>query len=128
MNTLVTHSIKVSVEPYYLPHESQPMQQRFVFAYNITIENQSHFVVKLLRRHWHILESNGVRREVEGEGVVGMQPELAPGSSYQYTSWCPMMTDAGKMFGTFQMIRLETSDLFYVNIPEFSMFPPFKMN
>lgn len=128
MNTLVTQGIRVSVEPYYLPYESLPTQQRFVFAYRITIENQSHFTVKLLRRHWHIVESNGLRREVEGEGVVGLQPVLEPGQRHQYTSWCPLATDIGKMYGTFQMQRNDTGDLFEVDIPEFGMVPPFKLN
>ena len=70
METLTTQGIRISVEPFYLPHESIPIQHRYVFAYRVTIQNQSTEIVQLLRRHWHIIESNGVRREVEGEGVV----------------------------------------------------------
>lgn len=128
MQTLTTKGIQISVEPFYLPHESIPIQHRYVHAYRITIENRSAHTVQLLRRHWHIVESSGVRRELEGEGVVGQQPILAPGESHQYTSWCPMMTDVGKMYGSFLMKRLEDEGKFNVRIPEFKLFPPFKMN
>ncbi len=128
METLTTQGIRISVEPFYLPHESIPMQHRYVFAYRITIHNQSPDTVQLLRRHWYIVESNGIVREVEGEGVVGLQPTLQPGENHQYTSWCPIMTDIGKMYGTFQMVRLADEAKFEVQIPEFKLMPPFKMN
>ena len=128
METLTTQGIRISVEPFYLPHESIPIQHRYVFAYRITILNQSPDTVQLLRRHWYIVEANGVQREVEGEGVVGLQPVLEPGESHQYTSWCPLMTDLGKMYGTFQMVRLSDDAKFDVQIPEFKLAPPFKMN
>ena len=128
METLTTQGIRISVEPFYLPHESIPIQHRYVFAYRVTILNQSPDTVQLLRRHWYIVESNGVRREVEGEGIVGLQPMLAPGESHQYTSWCPLMTDVGKMYGEFQMVRLPEKAKFGVKIPEFKLSPPFKMN
>ncbi|MEK7256200.1 MAG: Co2+/Mg2+ efflux protein ApaG [Bacteroidota bacterium] len=128
METLVSHGIKISVEPFYVPLESAPMFQRYVYAYRITIENQSTETVQLLRRHWHIVDSNGVEREVEGEGVVGAQPVLAPGEKHQYSSWCPLMTDVGKMYGTFLMTRTSDGGLFYVSIPAFPLIPPFKSN
>ena len=128
METMTTQGIRISVEPFYLPHESIPIQHRYVFAYRVTILNQSSDTVQLLRRHWHIIESNGVRREVEGEGIVGVQPVLAPGESHEYTSWCPLMTDLGKMHGEFQMVRLPDKAKFSVKIPEFKLAPPFKMN
>ncbi|MCB0520147.1 MAG: Co2+/Mg2+ efflux protein ApaG [Lewinellaceae bacterium] len=128
METLTTQGIKISVEPFYLPHESIPMQQRYVHAYRITIENKGEHTVQLRRRHWFIVESNGVQREVEGEGVVGLQPVLSPGESHQYTSWCPMMTDLGKMYGTFLMTRLVDQWQFQVTVPEFRLVPPFKLN
>lgn len=128
METLTTQGIRISVEPFYLPHESIPIQHRYVFAYRITIQNQSTETVQLLRRHWYIVESNGIVREVEGEGVVGLQPVLEPGESHQYTSWCPIMTDIGKMHGTFQMVKLENAATFEVQIPAFKLMPPFKMN
>jgi ApaG protein len=128
METLTTHGIQISVEPFYLPHESIPIQHRYVFAYRITIQNQSADTVQLLRRHWFIVESNGMVREVEGEGVVGLQPVLEPGESHQYTSWCPLMTDLGKMYGTFQMVRQSNQAKFDVEIPAFKLLPPFKLN
>ena len=128
METLTTQGIKVIVEPFYLPKESAPFQHRYVHAYKITIENQSMLTVQLLRRHWHIVESNGVRREVEGEGVIGEKPVLEPGQTHQYTSWCPMMTDVGKMYGTFQMENKATGEMFDVGVPEFKLIPPFKFN
>ncbi|MBI5916409.1 MAG: ApaG domain, partial [Bacteroidetes bacterium] len=67
-------------------------------------------------------------REVEGEGVVGLQPVLSQGESHQYTSWCPLMTDTGKMYGEFQMVRLLDEAIFSVKIPEFKLTPPFKLN
>lgn len=128
METITTLGIKISVAPHYLPEESMPVQQRYVHAYRVIIENQSEATVQLLRRHWFILESNGVCREVEGEGVIGEQPVLEPGKRYHYTSWCPMMTDMGKMYGTYQMKNTKTGKLFEVKIPEFRLVPPFKMN
>jgi ApaG protein len=100
-----------------------------VYAYQVLIENQSTNTVQLLRRHWFIIESNGVRREVEGEGVVGLQPVLAPGESHHYSSWCPLMTDVGKMYGLFFMKKLTEPEVeFVVNIPQFKLVPPFKLN
>ncbi len=128
METLTTQGIKIIVEPFYLPKESLPVQQKYVHAYRISIENHSGSTVQLLRRHWYIYESNGILREVEGEGVVGVQPILNPGEKHQYTSWCPLMTDIGKMHGTFQMQDLVTSRFFDVVIPEFKLIPPFKGN
>ncbi|TAK44581.1 MAG: Co2+/Mg2+ efflux protein ApaG [Saprospiraceae bacterium] len=128
MQTLITEGIKISVEPFYLPNESLPAKQKYVHAYRVTIENQSRHTVQLMRRNWHIVESSGLKREVEGEGVIGEQPVLAPGKSYQYTSWCPLMTDLGKMYGTYTMQRLPDGETFKVRVPEFQLVPPFKMN
>ncbi len=128
METLITQDIKISVEPFYLPHESMPTQHRYVFAYRITIENMGAETVQLLRRHWHIIESDGAKKEVEGEGVVGEQPILEPGGQFEYTSWCPLTTDVGKMYGTYLMRRTADDKEFQVNIPAFKLLPPFKMN
>ena len=128
METLTTLGIKISVEPFYLPKDSSPVQQQYVHAYRISIENQSNQTVQLLRRHWFIMESNGILREVEGAGVVGLQPILQPGEKHQYTSYCPLNTDIGKMYGTFQMQNLVTSRFFEVVVPEFKLIPPFKGN
>jgi ApaG protein len=99
-----------------------------MFAYRITIENHNNFPVKLHRRHWHIIDSNGTNREVEGEGVVGVQPTLQSGERYQYVSGCNLRSEMGKMHGTYLMENLLNKISFDVNIPVFEMIVPFKMN
>jgi ApaG protein len=128
METLTTHGIKISVQPFYLPNESYPAQQKYVHAYHIVIENLSDDTVQLLRRHWYILESNGIRREVQGDGVIGQQPVMNPRERHEYTSWCPLMTDIGKMHGYFVMVRKSDNREFEVQVPEFRLIPPFKLN
>ena len=128
METLTTKGIKVSVESFYQETQSRPLDRKYVFAYRITIENGSRYTVQLLRRHWHIVDSNDQRREVEGEGVIGQQPVLAPGESHQYVSWCPLTSEIGKMYGTYLMVRPEDQRTFDVRIPEFKLIAPFKLN
>jgi len=129
MATLITNGIKISVNPYYLPEESIPNQGKHIFTYRVTIENTSDQTVQLLRRHWHILDSSGEERQVEGEGVIGEQPILKPGESHQYNSWCPLKTSIGKMYGTYLMSsKTENNRLFYVRIPEFLMVATYQMN
>lgn len=99
-----------------------------MFAYRITIENHNKFTVKLLRRHWFIFDSNAEHREVEGEGVVGVQPVLLPGENYQYVSGCNLKTEMGKMYGSYQMENENTRQLFSVNIPSFDLIAPSKLN
>lgn len=124
----VTEGVSVTVETYYQPAQSNPVSAEYLFAYRITIENLSTMPVKLLRRHWHIVDSNGGYREVEGEGVVGQQPVIEPGGSYQYVSACNLRTDMGKMYGSYQMENLYNKRLLLIQIPEFQMIAPFKMN
>ncbi len=124
----VTEGITISVETFYQPDYSNPIGSEFMFAYRITIENNNNFPIKLLRRHWHIIDSNGARREVEGEGVVGVQPLLAPGESYQYVSGSNLRTEIGKMHGTYLMENQNNKKQFEVRIPEFEMIVPFKLN
>lgn len=128
METLTTHGIKISVQPFYLPNESFPAQQKYVHAYHIVIENMGDETVQLLRRHWYIVESNGMQREVQGDGVIGQQPVIAPRERHEYTSWCPLMTDIGKMFGYYVMARIIDQQEFKVLVPEFRLIPPFKLN
>ncbi len=99
-----------------------------MFAYRITLENHNSFPVKLHRRHWYIFDSNGSHREVEGEGVVGVQPTLQPGENYQYVSGCNLRTEMGKMYGTYQMENLHNKKMFNVSIPSFEMIVPMKYN
>jgi ApaG protein len=128
MTSKISEGVEVSVETFYQPDYSNPLQSEFMFAYRITIENHNSFSVKLLRRHWNIFDSNGTYREVEGEGVVGMQPTLTSGEKYQYVSGCNLRTEMGKMYGTYQMENLNNKSTFDVNIPSFEMVAPFKGN
>jgi ApaG protein len=128
MDTTTTEGVKITVTTNYLPDYSSPTQQHVVFAYKINIENNSEFTVKLLRRHWYIYDSNGVVREVEGEGVVGQQPVLEPGESHEYVSGCNLKTGIGKMRGTYTMERLVDGSHFNVLIPEFVLIVPYKLN
>ena len=124
----VTDGVCIMVETFYQPGQSNPLSSEYLFAYRITIENLSAVPVKLLRRHWHIIDSNGSYREVEGEGVVGQQPIIEPGHNYQYVSAANLRSDMGKMYGSYEMENLYNKKLFTVAIPEFQMMAPFKMN
>lgn len=128
MFTAVTHNIKVSVETFFQPDYSYPMSQHFMFAYRITIENNSTDSIQLLRRHWYIVDAFGSRREVEGEGVVGEQPIIKRNERYRYVSGCDLKSDIGKMHGTYLMENLHNGKLFHVIIPEFIMSAPLRLN
>lgn len=128
MTSKISEGVEVSVETFYQPDYSNPLSGEYMFAYRITIENHNSYPVKLHRRHWHIFDSNGSYREVEGEGVVGVQPILNPGERYQYVSGCNLRTEMGKMHGTYTMENLNNKTTFEVNIPVFEMLVPFKMN
>ena len=128
MITHITEGVKISVETFYQPDYSQPLNAEYMFAYRIIIQNESEFTVKLLRRHWYIFDSNGALREVEGEGVIGQQPVIEPQQSHQYVSGCHLKTEMGKMHGTYLMERIIDGKFFYVNIPEFQLVAPFKLN
>jgi ApaG protein len=125
MYRTVTRNISVRVEPFYLEDRSEPAENRYVWAYRITIENNSADFVQLLSRHWHITDAQGHIEEVHGAGVVGEQPELDPGDSYTYTSGCPLSTPSGIMVGRYTM-RNERGELFDVDIPAFSLDIPSK--
>ena len=128
MANKISEGVEVSVETFYQPDYSNPMSGEYMFAYKISIDNHNNFPVKLHRRHWHIFDSNGTYREVEGEGVVGVQPTLNPGERYQYVSGCNLRTEMGKMYGTYTMENLNSKKIFEVNIPVFEMIVPFKMS
>ena len=128
MVSKISEGVTISVETYYQPEYSNPVNGEFMFAYRITILNNNLFAVKLLRRHWHICDSNGSQREVEGEGVVGIQPQIDPGGSYQYVSGCNLRSEIGKMYGTYLMENINLKKQFTVSIPAFDMCTPFKLN
>lgn len=124
----VTEGIRISVEQFYQPDYSNPVQGEYMFAYRISIENNNAFPVQLLRRHWFIIDSNTEQREVEGEGVIGVQPIIASGEQYQYISGCNLKSEMGKMFGSYLMENVMTKQQFHVKIPVFQMEAPFKRN
>lgn len=128
MVSLISEGVEISVETFYQQDYSNPLQSEYMFAYRIAIENHNSFPIKLHRRHWHIFDSNGTYREVEGEGVVGVQPVLSPGEKYQYVSGCNLRSEMGKMSGTYQMENLNNKQMFSVNIPAFEMVVPLKNN
>jgi ApaG protein len=128
MVTKITDGVKISVETIYQPEYSNPVNEHFMFAYRINIENLTENSVQLLNRHWHIFDSNGTKREVEGEGVVGQQPIIEPGDNHEYVSGCNLKTDMGKMKGSYEMERIVDGLKFRVNIPEFYLIAPYKLN
>ncbi len=128
MITEITKGIKVSVEAEYKAEYSSPSQYHYVFTYKITIVNESASTMQLLRRHWHIHDVPSRKKEVEGEGVVGQQPILEPGDSYEYVSGCNLKSGVGKMYGTYLMERIVDGKKVKVNIPEFTLVVPFKLN
>lgn len=125
MYSAVTRNIEVNVEPFYLADRSDPGEGRYVWAYRVTIDNQSDDFVKLLSRYWHITDGTGRVEEVRGPGVVGEHPELNPGDSYQYTSGCPLPTPSGIMVGSYTM-RNGRGETFDIDIPAFSLDIPDK--
>ncbi|MBK7344783.1 MAG: Co2+/Mg2+ efflux protein ApaG [Saprospiraceae bacterium] len=128
METIITQGIRVTVETFYQEKHSSPEEDRFVYAYRIHIRNEGTETVQLLRRHWYIRDSNNILREVEGEGVIGQQPVLEPGADHEYVSWTNLLTDIGKMYGTFTMMKVEDEGRIDVQIPEFTMVAPYRLN
>jgi len=117
------HAIEVGVRSRYLAEKSDPGSGRFVFGYRITIANRGRHAAKLLSRHWIIVDADGARHVVRGEGVVGRQPELEPGHEFVYSSFCPLGTAWGTMEGTYLFER-EDGELFEVDIPRFFLTSP----
>ncbi|KQR72759.1 Co2+/Mg2+ efflux protein ApaG [Pedobacter sp. Leaf176] len=128
MVTAITDGVKVSVETIYQPEYSNPANEHFMFAYRVEIANLSDYPVQLMRRQWFIFDSNSSHREVEGEGVVGVQPIIIPGESHVYVSGCNLKTDIGSMQGKYVMNRLIDDTEFEVEIPEFQLIAPYKLN
>lgn len=128
MNSKISEGVEISVECFYQADYSNPANNEFMFAYRITIENHNNYSVKLLRRRWKIFDSSGEYRDVEGEGVVGVQPVLQSGKQFQYVSGCNLRSEMGRMFGTYEMENLKTKTEFEVNIPPFDLIAPLKMN
>ena len=123
MYSAVTREIRVEVEPIYLKDQSEPDDGQFVWAYRVQIENEGAETVQLLTRYWHITDGLGRVQEVRGAGVVGEQPVLNPGESYEYTSGTPLTTPSGIMKGTYRM-KTPGGEKFDIEIPAFSLDSP----
>ena len=122
-----TRKINITVNPYFLDDQSEPDEQHFVWAYQVTIDNQGSEKVQLKNRYWKIIDSNGSEQEVRGEGVVGEQPILNPGEKFEYTSGTPLSTPSGFMGGYYEM-ETNRGKKFVAVIPQFSLDSPFIKN
>jgi ApaG protein len=123
MYTAVTRGIRVTVMPRFVEEESSPDEGRFFFAYRVEITNMTTEQVQLRSRYWRIVDGKGQLQEVRGTGVVGEQPLLEPGETYQYTSGCPLTTPDGTMQGSYTMVT-QTGEAFQAEIPGFSLDSP----
>jgi ApaG protein len=120
----VTDGIEVTVRTYFLEDQSDLDQGPWVWAYQVRISNQGRETVQLLRRTWRITDANGRMQIVQGAGVVGEQPVLEPGESFEYKSGTPLETNSGIMLGTYHMISTSSGQPFDVAIPAFSLDSP----
>jgi len=123
MYAATTRAILVTVQPQYLPDQSNPSKSEYVWAYKVRIENKADFTVQLRSRHWKITDGLGRLQEVKGPGVVGKTPMLRPGDVFEYTSGTPLSTPSGIMSGTYQMVS-ESGENFDIQIPTFSLDTP----
>ena len=124
----ITHNIEVSVEVKFWPQHSMPNENHYFFVYFISIENRSDTTVQLMRRHWDIFDSIGDHRAVDGEGVVGETPVLEPGQKFEYNSGCNLNSDIGYMRGHYILEKLLDGSLIKVEIPQFDLVVPGKLN
>ncbi|HKY23166.1 MAG TPA: Co2+/Mg2+ efflux protein ApaG [Vicinamibacterales bacterium] len=124
MPEAITRNIRVQVESEFAPGRSSPQQSQWFFYYKIRVVNEGQETVQLLSRHWIITDAMGTMREVKGPGVVGKQPRLEPGESFEYTSGCDLTTPFGSMRGTYQMVTSE-QEHFDIEIPMFTLTEPY---
>ncbi len=122
MYETTTNDIKVTVSPYYLETHSEPERNRYLWAYHIVIENLGKIPVKLINRYWRITDEYGHTQEVSGEGVVGEQPHIKPGTSFEYASGTPLSTPSGIMGGHYEMES--AGNVINVEVPSFSLDSP----
>jgi len=127
MSESLTRGIRVKVESEFIPERSDPQNGEFFFAYHVTIENRGDEPVRLLSRHWVITDGMGKEQEVRGPGVVGKQPRLAPGETFQYSSACPLTTQIGSMYGSYQMVT-DGGETFEAEIAPFTLAIPGALN
>jgi ApaG protein len=123
----ITRGVEVRVESRYVPEQSNPDRGGWLFAYTVRIANKGGQTVQLISRHWIITDANGETEEVRGPGVIGAQPVLRPGESFEYTSACPLGTAFGTMHGTYQMVT-DSGEQFDAEIAAFSLSTPFGLN
>jgi len=123
----ITRGVEVRVESRYVPEQSNPERGGWLFAYTVRIANKGGQTVQLISRHWIITDANGETEEVRGPGVIGAQPVLEPGESFEYTSACPLGTAFGTMHGTYQMVT-DGGERFDAEIAAFSLSTPFGLN
>jgi len=127
MSEAITENIRVEVLSRYSAENSRPLEDNWVFQYTVRITNQGPETVQLISRHWIITDGSQNTEEVRGPGVVGEQPVLAPGESFQYSSWCPLKTPTGNMRGTYQMARA-SGDQFDIEIAPFALKARYAVN
>jgi len=120
---MAKYQFAVTVRPQFLPDYSDPAEERFMFAYTVTIKNTGDSKAQLISRHWIITDGNNKVEEVEGDGVVGEQPVLEPGEAFEYTSGCPLETPVGSMRGTYHCVGADGTR-FEASIPEFVLSMP----
>jgi ApaG protein len=120
---MAKYEFSVSVRPQFVPEHSDPDEDKFLFAYTVTIRNTGDITAQLISRHWIITDANNKIEEVQGLGVVGEQPVLKPGESFEYTSGCPIGTPVGSMRGSYQCVA-EDGTRFEAPIPEFLLSMP----
>jgi ApaG protein len=119
-----TRGVRVTVRAFFLADQSEPERGHYVWAYRVSIQNQGAETVQLMKRTWHITDGQGRTQQVHGEGVVGEQPVLEPGQSFEYTSGTPLATPSGIMRGAYHMVVPGTGEHFDVTIPAFSLDSP----
>lgn len=122
-----SRDIKITVTPLYLDEQSEPDDHHYVWAYTIQLENLGQDTVQLLNRYWHITDAHGTVQEVRGSGVIGEQPILQPGDTYQYTSGAALRTPSGIMTGNYEMAK-DDGEHFLIDIPLFSLDSPDQVN
>ena len=127
MSEAITENIRVEVLSRYSAENSRPLEDNWVFQYTVRITNQGPETVQLISRHWIITDGSQNTEEVRGPGVVGEQPVLAPGESFQYSSWCPLKTPTGNMRGTYLMARA-SGDQFDIEIAPFALKARYAVN
>ncbi len=128
MITAITNDIKITVEVEFQQKQPNGLVMENIFAYRITIENNSEYTVKLMHRHWFIWDAGFPKREVQGEGVVGLQPVIEPGQYHKYVSGSNIKSDFGRMSGYYIIERLVDGKELKVTIPSFNLILPYRLN